>query len=245
MARQSSTRRPRRAEQREMTVDTPQEQPALTPDGPITEAAKSIYTKLMRGAAVSSVAIDETASVQQAFTDPDPYNESWDAELPPATPEDIEHAAAGALSGVEPGEEEIDQMWDWVRADDDKGAKFLGSAPTTSRQLRDLLSQFQFLSALIEDTPNGPRFIGLFGFGPYNLKMAICHLYLGPEFRNRIKALVPRLMHLAQDSYPDVEMFAISTNDKALARLYEPMGFKTQYFLTWQPVRPVMITDKE
>ena len=178
-------------------------------------------------------------SEDPAVPDEDLEAEEWTATLPEPTEAERAALAANSLSARDVDDADLDRAWDWLRAEDDKGARFLGMVPQTSKEMRDRLAMFgEHLYALVESSEAGDAHVGFAGLFPITGDFASMHLFLAVEARGRIASLVPQLMTMVANTYPLVPKFVVHTKEAALARLYRPFGFTTQYLLTWTPPAP-------
>lgn len=187
-----------------------------------------------RDAEVDADLAQEAAAVSLPDSAPDPDETEFTVPLPEEdNPADVEHAYSNSLEHRPATDEDIDRLWDWIRQEEDRGAVFLGEPVTTSRALYDRLSLFgESLQAMVDAGEHiGILAIEPSGAGP-NV-MAI-HMFIRKESRNQLRRLIPQLQALAVIAYPGVS-FAVATQDPALARLYQPFGFKTTHILVWTP----------
>lgn len=162
-----------------------------------------------------------------------PTEDEWQEELPPANPADVASALGSSLSAHEAQEPDLDRLWDWIRADEDKGKRFLGETPKTSADMRRLCTQFQDLYALTDAAADGDSHIGFAGFQMLP-NHAVTHLYLAPTARGDGPRLIPQLMEMAEAQYPDV-VFVVHTGDAAMARMLRGVGFEAGFLLKWTP----------
>lgn len=218
----------------------------ISAPGELVVDANSLFARMQRAAqsvaAPATEAEEPPVSEIQTLEDVDRelgLDEEWESEVPEDHPDDVAFAQAGAISldGVEDGD--IDQLWDWVRQDQDKGLLFLGMVPQTYLQLRGRLEAFdEHLycvreQSLADDTTS---LVGFVGLHPVKDNSAGCHMYLAPDHRGRASQLVPVLMGMAHDRYPGMD-FRVVTEVEGLARLYEGVGFKKYFLLVWKPVK--------
>ena len=171
-------------------------------------------------------------------------DEDWEAELPPIDPADLASALGDSLQSRGVTEADVDRLWDWVRADDDKGKAFCGVVPETSKHLRQLLTAFgPHLFALEDSAQEGESHIGLAAVQLFEPNRAAVHLYLAKVARGDARRLLPQLMEMAEGAFPG-RTFVIITEDAAAARLYRSIGFKASFLLTWVPKpEPVLEPD--
>lgn len=133
------------------------------------------------------------------------------------------------------GEEHLDNLWDWIRQDEDRGFNFLGVRCSTYAQMVGAVNRFlRGMFALMD----GDTHIGILILDPIGdiRESHICwlHVYLNPAARGHLPELVPTLQTLANQELPGVS-FCIATLDESAARLYARFGFKLKYMLEWTP----------
>lgn len=151
----------------------------------------------------------------------------WDGILPASMTE----VAAPVLSFREVTEADIDRLWDWIRADEDRGAKFLGMQPATSAELRARLQLFgQHLYAIDE----GEEPIGLGGFNPVTEHYAQIHLYLAQSARGRLRLLLPQFLQASREKHPRLTLTLLAP-DLGAVELFTAFGFQVQHILTLEP----------
>ena len=178
--------------------------------------------------------------------EPDEPDEDWEAELPPLDPADLADALGNSLESRAVTEADVDRLWDWIRADGDKGKAFLGATCSTSAQLRAALTAFgPHLFALDDMALEGERHIGLVAVQMFDGDKAGVHLYLTQAARGDGRRLIPQLMTMAHAAFPG-KVFVIITGDAAAARLYRAVGFSMGFMLTWIPKpEPELATEPE
>lgn len=164
----------------------------------------------------------------------------WMGELPPPEPSDVAVATNHNLSAVDITDADLDNLWDWVRQDADKGLKFLGTAPTSSAHMRAMVGRFVTSYALHEDNESGVQHIGFGAFGPVNDQMAVIHLYLAPSVRGRLRELAPGFLEMAVQAQPGKKLMVFS-KDPADVRLYRPLGFSPSFVMEWVPPAPTRL----
>lgn len=143
-------------------------------------------------------------------------------------PDDVAAAMEHSLSLRVPTEEDFDRLWDWVRADKDEGARFLGRPISTSRELRQWAVAFgPALFSMVDMDEH----IGFVGLNPFTEEQAVIHLYLTQTARNQLKRIVPQLLALSAEQYPGVNLI-VATKDMESVRLWQPFGFTLTYLLT-------------
>lgn len=217
MARTSPTRKPRRGEH--------------------AAEAPELMGRLTRGAAhapemetLPDAEIEEI--VEEAFSEGVHEDESetdWTVRVPlePPAPEQ----SALPLTFRDVTEADQDALWDWIRADADRGYIFLGSAPTTSAEMRERLALFgEHLAAI--DEPSGH--IGFVGYSPVTEHYVGLHLYVEASNRVNLYRIAPALIPETWGRYPGRKI-TVMTDDPAIMKLYEPLGFTSTVVLTLLP----------
>ena len=131
---------------------------------------------------------------------------------------------------------DIDNLWDWVRSDEDHGRAFLGRVMPTSLDLHAFFRDLQDreatgATATFAVDQHGVH-VGFVVFDPISLQMATAclHLYLAPEVRGSLAVLLPALLGLADERFPALTLL-VATTSAAAARLYRPFGFETTFVL--------------
>ena len=145
--------------------------------------------------------------------------------------------------GVDPGVAvrtvtlaDIDDLWDWIRQDEDHGVGFLGRAMATSLDLHaffaDLRDREASGTSAIFAVDQHLSHVGFVVFDPISMQMAtaMTHLYLAPRVRGDLTRLLPALLALADARFPTLSL-VVSTTSAAAARLYRPFGFETTFVL--------------
>lgn len=169
--------------------------------------------------------------------------DSWEGELPPAEPSDIANALADSMTAREAEEADLDVLWDAIRTDEDRGLRFLGQAPKTSAAMRFCLTGLgEHFFVLEDELPEGKVIVGFAGFQEFHPGHLMTHLYLMAKSRGDAHRLIPQLMEMASNQYPDTT-FVVSTPDQAMARLLRGVGFEASYTLKWTPRVIVTPTD--
>ena len=178
-----------------------------------------------------------------------PLNTSWvdhvesdenprsDQELDPEPdPESDPSLATISVRPVVDGD--IDRLWDWVRADDDRGQTFLGFQPATARELYGMFaSRFSgspdTAAWAIDEQGIHQGFVLFNPITPQPLSATV-HLYLSVAVRGRFLKIVQQLLGLLDAQYPLLSLVVV-TPDHARARLYRKVGFAMSYVLTRSP----------
>ena len=160
--------------------------------------------------------------------------------------EDIDEAVNDAPllgNGADPGIAvravtlvDIDNLWDWIRSDEDHGRAFLGKGMPTSLDLhaffRDLQDREATGATATFAVEQHGTHVGFVVFDPISVQMATAciHLYVAPEVRGQLAILLPALLRLADARFPALTLL-VATTSAAAARLYRPFGFETTFVL--------------
>ena len=186
----------------------------------------------------------EAPPTQEDATLTDVLGDDWEAPLPPLSEEDLAAAMSDSLSARGVSDEDLDLLWDAIRQDEDRGARFLGIEPKTSAEMRTKLEDLgDLLFVLVDDTVNGPVRVGFAGFQLVMGHM-LTHLYLLAAYRGQAPRLIPQLMAMAGDKFPN-QTFIVQTGDMAMARMLKGVGFSASYILKWDPKPSVTITGDD
>lgn len=174
----------------------------------------------------------DTSWVDQA--DPDEYPDPEPMPDPEPDP-DPEPFPLDSVA-VRPVEDaDIDRLWDWVRADEDRGQVFLGFQPATARELYGMFatrfSGQPDTAAWAIDEHGAHQGFALFNPIIRQPLSATVHLYLAAAVRGRFLEIVEQLLSLLDVEYPKLPLIVI-TPDPARARLYRKAGFAMSYVLT-------------
>lgn len=151
-----------------------------------------------------------------------------DGPLPPVALREIEDA-------------DIDRLWDWLREDEDRGATFFGRTIATARELYQWSAAVQQVVAtghglaFALDADGEPH--GLVLLLPLEGDTGTVHLYLRPDRRGAISAILKALLQLCDTQMPMLSL-RVATSDPRLMRLYRPLGFDVQYTLTRPAATP-------
>lgn len=150
--------------------------------------------------------------------------------------------------------EDVDRLWDWVRADGDNGAAFLSRPMQTSMDLHGvmetLLTAESAGTALIraiyyEGAADGDQHLGFAALAPILPveQVAVMHIYLRPEVRGQLAQLTGPLIQLASSLLPTYTLAVLSA-DAAWARLHRqvlaPLGFVEQVLFVRRATPPVL-----
>jgi hypothetical protein len=163
--------------------------------------------------------------------------EEWVAPVPEDLPEDIQNAHEQAISTREVTEADVDRLWDWIRTDEDKGARFLGSACATSAHMRQRLTVYLQMGTLVavDDAASGvPMHIGFASVHPTSELTAAVHLYLQPAIRGRLTQVGPPLLREAQEAAAGKTLMVV-VDTAVEARAYQHLGFELRYMLKLPP----------
>lgn len=140
--------------------------------------------------------------------------------------------------------DDLDRLWDWVRADGDHGASFF------SKPMPSSVALHTFVSALGQAEVQGLAAIRSVVFEENHLgfamllpilaseRTAMMHIYLRADVRGHLAQLVPTLVDLAAQTVPGYALAVIS-HDATLARmhraLFAPLGFAEHTMFLRQP----------
>lgn len=140
---------------------------------------------------------------------------------------------------------DTDNLWDWIRRDDDAGRMFLGAPVDNSLELHQRIQRIcegeasgvAMLRSIYWEDDRGldgvPSATHL-GFGMVypilsHEKIAVLHTYLRQDARGYLLKFLPALLQLAQDVLPPGFRLAVVPFDehqrKAFATLLQPLGF--------------------
>lgn len=130
--------------------------------------------------------------------------------------------------------EDLDRMWDWIRADVDQGAAFF------SRPIANSLELHQVFRGLLDAETRGFGLVRSIGIAQTHLgflmlapmltteRVTLMHVYLSLEYRNELARVAAALMDEVQALVPEYQLAVYSASD-AWARLHwkvlEPLGF--------------------
>lgn len=175
-------------------------------------------------------------------------------DAPPVAPANVHYidkfAPVDAVDRVvlEPATiEDVDALWDWVRADPEGSAAFLGGQHIGNS--RDL---FTFIGKVAEMERNGhakffsirdaEALLGFIMLNPIHRQVGhapvgTVHVYLGVESRGRLKAILPRLIEESSRVAPGVNLCVITSRPE-WASMLEDAGFASHTVLT----RPASVT---
>lgn len=159
---------------------------------------------------------------------------------PSFAPQPVTTAAPQSVTLDRVSVEDVDRLWDWVRADAEGTSAFLGATFANSRDL------FTYVGKVAEQERSGHAAFyairegdGLRGFillWPIYREtgknpVATTHIYLEPESRGRLASLLPALMHEADRLAPGVNLCVI-TQRQEWAAMLKSAGFESQFVLT-------------
>lgn len=131
---------------------------------------------------------------------------------------------------------DIDNLWDWVRSDEDHGRVFLGKVMPTSLDLhawfRDLRDREASGITIVVAVDQRGSHVGFVVLDPISVPMgtAMVHIYLAPDVRGHLALILPTLLALADERVPALSL-VVATASAAAARLYRPFGFETTFVL--------------
>lgn len=184
---------------------------------------------------VPFVPMDPPAFFGESTREPDP--------LPTPTPE----PEVAPILATPPTVEDIDRLWDWIRADGDGGAAFFSRAIPSSVALHNTFSALAVaeqavgpVTAAIRAITSGPHHVGFAMLLPIlrQERTALMHIYLRPELRGMLAQLTPTLIDQAAAAVPGFTL-AVIGHDAALTRMHRsilaPLGFVEHTMFLRQP----------
>ena len=136
--------------------------------------------------------------------------------------------------------DDVDRLWDWVRADKDGTSAFLGATFENSRAL------FTYVEKVAEQERNShaafyairepDALLGFVLLWPIFREqgknpVATTHVYLEPESRGRLSALLPMLMAEADRIAPSLDLRVVTTRSE-WATMLQAVGFESHLVLT-------------
>jgi hypothetical protein len=166
--------------------------------------------------------------------EPEPQAEERQPELEGA--DDGERPSSDRSSGLTLRpllDEDVDQVWDWIRTEPDRAEPFFGeyfksslALHTKMRAMLQMESQSQALVRAI-DWGEGYGLCGLAIAWPINWKdrLATLHLYLAPDVRHQAVDLLPELIAEGEALLPSTMRLAVLSNRPGWQQLLEPLGF--------------------
>ena len=136
--------------------------------------------------------------------------------------------------------EDIDQLWDWVRADREGTTAFLGLAhPNTASffsQIGQIGQKEKDGVAWLRSIKRGDSLIGFVILDPIqrgNPPVGKCHIYVSPDERGSLPELLPSLIAEGDRLLPGVTLF-VATSEEGWATMLKAVGFASQIVLTRQ-----------
>ncbi len=130
--------------------------------------------------------------------------------------------------------EDIDRLWDWIRADKDQGASFLGRTFTHSIALHEFARQMGQAEmaglAITRAIHYGPHHLGFAMLAPIlaQERTALMHIYLRQDVRGQLAKFTAPLVEIAERVAPGVHL-AVASADATWQRLHRsilvPLGF--------------------
>ena len=134
--------------------------------------------------------------------------------------------------------EDVDRLWDWLRADADGGAAFFGRTFKHSMELHQMMVQLGqaeahsvgLLRALYYEADEAAsQHLGFVALAPIlsTEKVAVLHVYLRPDVRGQLPTLASHIVENATRLLPSYQLAVLALG--AHARLYRqmltPLGF--------------------
>lgn len=146
--------------------------------------------------------------------------------------------AASAVSLRQTTVDDVDRLWDWIRADRDGTTAFLGHSHQNSRaffeQVGQIAAKEQSGVAWMRSIARGDDLIGFVILDPITRgtsPVGTCHIYINPETRGQLPALLPSILADGDRQLPNMTYF-VATQDEALSSLLKSAGFTAQIVLT-------------
>ena len=126
--------------------------------------------------------------------------------------------------------EDIDQLWDWVRADRDGTTAFLNQAHANSQSFhQQIASIVQDGTAWFRSIRRGEALLGFTLVKTAKTPLTgMIGIYLEPSQRGLIKDVIAEIVTQAN---PQMTLMCLTT-DQGLADLFTDCGFTSQYVLT-------------
>lgn len=182
---------------------------------------------------------DEAEGLDEPFDDGDTQDEleAEEFSIPAAAPKPAP-AAKPAVSKFQLRPiaiEDTDALWDWVRADADKGQAFFGKPIENSMQLHDLMKGLVLAEAqgtgMVRSIFFGDVQVGVLALVPIlsTEKIALMHLYLSGPVRDRVQQLLVPVVQLAVALVPGYHLGVIALTKPQhdqMTTLLTPHGFK-------------------
>jgi hypothetical protein len=142
--------------------------------------------------------------------------------------------------------EDIDQLWDWVRADRDGTTAFLGHAHRNTQSFFNQVAQIGRKEkdgvAWLRSIKRAGALVGFVILDPIQRgtpPVAHCHIYIAQEMRGSLPDFLPSLLAEGDRQLPGVTLF-VATNQDSLASILKSVGFTSQIVLTRpSPATPV------
>lgn len=136
--------------------------------------------------------------------------------------------------------EDIDQLWDWVRADREGTTAFLGlSHPNTAsffNQIAQIGQKEKDGVAWLRSIKRGDSLIGFVILDPIqrgNPPVGKCHIYVSQEARGHLPEFLLSILAEGDRQLPGMTLF-VATDQDAIAEMLKAAGFTSQIVLTRQ-----------
>lgn len=134
--------------------------------------------------------------------------------------------------------DDVDRLWDWIRSDRDGTTAFLGHTHQNSRAFFEQIGQIAVKErdgvAWMRSISRGDELIGFVVLDPITRgthPVGTCHIYINPETRGQLPALLPSILADGDRQLPNMTYF-VATQDDALSSLLQSAGFSAQIVLT-------------
>lgn len=134
-------------------------------------------------------------------------------------------------------EEDVDQLWDWIRTEEDRAEQFFGEYIKTALHLHQNMARMLKLEAsgqaIVRAIELNRQFIGLTIAWPINHadKIANLHLYIAPTLRQHIDKILPMLIEAGDQVIPQGLKMALVADRPGWEQLLAPLGFVTHTVL--------------
>ena len=146
--------------------------------------------------------------------------------------------ASSAVTLRETTVDDVDRLWDWIRADRDGTSAFLGHTHQNSRAFFDQIGQIAQKErdgvAWLRSIVHNKDLVGFVILDPITRgakPVGTCHIYISPKTRGQLPALLPAILADGDRQLPNMTYF-VATQDDALSSLLQSAGFTAQIVLT-------------
>ena len=170
-----------------------------------------------------------------------PAPASSPAQDAPPTPSNVTPFAAPKPDQVDLSPlsvEDVDRLWDWVRADREGTTAFLGHTHPNSQaffyQIGQIAQKELDGSAWMRSIVKGDALIGFVILDPITKTknpVGTCHIYISQNVRGELPKLLPSILAEGDQQLPNITYF-VATQDEAMSALLQSAGFSAQIVLT-------------